>query len=200
MTDEKQLPEAGGIAFCTIYSKTGVPINVTARAFNTKDAIKDLMDSVVWAMGEYDMSVEKPLPPSASAPLPTKDVAIAMEAGNKELAKQLADSAAEVPPSRKGADIQYQTLDADIVEVLPQPDGRTTLKFYGANDKYPRVSVNKWRIEQANGLMKHVTNEDMSKAAKYSLKCRVYFTDGSAYTKPDGTSGNYKDVEHVRPI
>ena len=200
MSDEKQLPEAGGIAFTTIYSKTGVPINVTARAFSTKDAIKELMDSIVWAMGEYEMSVEKPLPPAANAPLPTKDVAIALQAGNKELAKQLQDSAAAVPPSRKGADVAYSTIDVDIVEVLPQPDGKTTVKFYGASDKYPRAQVNKWKVEAANGLMKHVTSEDMGKAAKYSIRCRVYYTQGAAFTNQNGEIKHYLDVEHVRPI
>jgi hypothetical protein len=194
-----QLPEAGGIAFATIYSKTGVPINVTARAITPKDAIKSLMDSIVWAMGEYDMTVEKPLPPAAAAPLPTKDVAIVLEEGNKELAKQLAESAVELPPSRKGPDVKYQTIDADIVEVLPQPDGKTTIKFFGANDKYPRIAVNKWKIESANGLMKYVTSEDMGKAGRYTIKCRVYYTDGSAYTTTDGETRHYKDVEHVRP-
>ena len=198
--NEKQLPEAGGIAFLTIYSKTGVPINLTSRAFNPKDALKELMDAVIWAMGEYEMTVEKPMPPSASAPLPAKDVAIALEEGNKALAQQLAVSAAELPPSRKGADVPYQTADVDIVEVLPQPDGKTTLRFYGANDKYPRVSINKWKVEAANGLMKHVTSEDRSKAAKYSIKCRVFFTDGASYTSTNGELRHYKDVEHVRPI
>jgi len=87
-----------------------------------------------------------------------------------------------VPPSRKGANVAYQTFDADIVEVLPQPDNKVTLAFYGKDDKYPRVKVNKWKVEAANGLMKHVTSEDMGKAAKYSLRCRVYWTDGAAYT------------------
>ena len=193
-----QLPEAGGIAFATIYSKTGVPINVTARATTPKEAIKNLMDSIVWAMEEYGMTVEKPLPPPAAAPIPPKDVAIALEEGNQELAEQFASEAAEVPPSKKG-DVLYQTIDADVVEVLPQPDGKTTIKFYGAGDKYPRVSVNKWKIASANGLMKYVTSEDMGKAGRYTIKCRVYYTDGSAYTTTDGETRHYKDVEHVRP-
>jgi hypothetical protein len=158
------------------------------------------MDSIVWAMSEYQMSVEKPMPPTAPAPLPDKAAAIALEAGNTQMARELQASAEALPPSRKGADVPYQTVDADIVEVLPQPDGKTTLKFYGANDKYPRISVNKWKIEAANGLMKHVTSEDMGRAAKYSLSCRVYFTDGSAYTTTNGETRHYKDVEHVRPI
>lgn len=197
---ENALPEAGGIAFTTIYTKTGLPINVTARAHDPKGAIKELVESIIWAMGEYEMSTDRPMPPQAPAPLPDKAAAIALEAGNKELAKQLQDSAVDLPPSRKGADVSYQTVDVDIVEVLPQPDNKVTLKFYGASDKYPRVSVNKWKVESANGLMKHVTSEDMSKAAKYSLKCRVYFTDGSAYTTTEGETRHYKDVEHVRPI
>lgn len=139
-------------------------------------------------------------PQPAQAPTMTKDVKIAMDEGNKQLAADLQAQALDVPQSRKGADVKYQTVDVEIVEVLPQPDNKVTLKFYGANDKYPRVSVNKWKVEQANGLMKHVTAEDMGKAAKYSLKCRVYFTDGASYTSTDGETRHYKDVEHVRPL
>lgn len=133
----------------------------------------------------------------AAAPQPDPAAKIALEEGNKQMAAEMQEQAVAVPPSRKGA--PYQTVDVDIVEVLPQPDNKTTLKFYGANDKYPRVSVNKWKIEAANGLMKHVTSEDMSKAAKYHLKCRVYYTDGSAYQTTEGETRHYKDVEHVRP-
>jgi hypothetical protein len=76
MADELQqigiLPEAGGVAFMTLYSKTGVPINVTARAATSADALRDLMKTVVWAMGEYEMTVEKPAPPAAPVvPQPT---------------------------------------------------------------------------------------------------------------------------------
>jgi hypothetical protein len=138
--------------------------------------------------------------PTAAQPPATDPAAkIAMEEGNKELAAELQKIAAEVPPSRKGADAKYQITEAAVVEVLPQPDEKVTIKFYGDGDKYPRVAVNKWRIEAATGLMKYVTSEPMSKAGKYTLSCRVYWTEGNAFTKEDGSTGHYKDVEHVRP-
>ena len=201
--DETKLevfPEAGGVAFTTIYSKTGLPINITARATDPFGAVQSLVQAITKAMAEYEMTTEKPMPPSASAPAQNVAVKIAQEAGNPEMAKEIQASAEAVPPSRKGADVAYQTFDADIVEDLPQPDEKVTLAFYGTNDKYPRVKVNKWKIAAANGLMKHVTAEDMGKAAKYSLRCRVYYTDGSAYTTAEGVTGHYKDIEHVRPL
>lgn len=136
----------------------------------------------------------------AAAPQPDPAAKIALEEGNKQMAQEIQVQATAVPPSRKGVDVSYQIIDVDIVEVLPQPDGKTTLKFYGTSDKYPRVSVNKWKVEAANGLMKHVTSEDMGKAAKYTLKCRVYYTDGSSYQTTNGETRHYKDVEHIRPV
>ena len=202
MTDENQtsLPEAGGIAFMTLYSKTGAAVNLTARATGPKEALRELIEAVTWAMGEYSMSTDKPMPPAASEPKKDPIVRIAEEEGDPVAAATIQAQVSAVPPSRKGADVPYQTFDADIVEVLPQPDGKTTLAFYGANDKYPRVKVSKWKNDAANGLMKHVTSEDMGTAAKYSLHCRVYWTEGAAFTTKDGKPGNYKDVEHVRPI
>jgi hypothetical protein len=136
-------------------------------------------------------------PPAAAAPQPDPAAKIAQEEGHREMAAELQAQAQAVPLSRKG--LPYKTFDAAIVEVLPQPD-KVTISFYGDGRKYPDCKVNKWKVEQANGLMKHVTAETMDKPAKYTLACRVYYTDGAQYTKPDGTTGNYKDIEHVRPV
>ena len=139
-----------------------------------------------------------PRPAPAASPQPDPAARIATEEGNPQMAAELQAQATAVPASKKG--VPYKTFDAATVEVLPQPDGRVTVSFYGDGRKYPDCKINKWKVEQANGLMKHVTSEPMDKPAKYTLACRVYYTDGAQYTKPDGTTGNYKDVEHVRPL
>lgn len=194
------LPEAGGIAFMTVYIN-GQPVNVTARAGNPYDALAGLQAAVILAKDGLGISTEKPSLPTAQPPRPDAAAIIASEAGNAELAEKFQQQVdAPPPPSRKGADVPYKIFDASIVEVLPQPDDKTTLCFYGDGDKYPRIKVSKWRVEAANGLMKYVTAESMAVAKKYALPCRVYYTDGQPYTTTDGKTGKYKDVEHVRPL
>jgi hypothetical protein len=185
MNNPDKLPEAGGVAFATIYSQSGLPINVTAHAATLKDAIRELVGAISWAMEEYGMTVERPMQPAASG-------------GNEEIPGQLASRHPAVPPSRKGADVPYHIVHADIVEFLPQPHNRVTIKFYGANEKYPRVMAYAWTAENAQELMRHVTSEDVMRPGRYWIPCRVYCTDGEPYISPSGEIRYYKEVEHVR--
>jgi len=129
------------------------------------------------------------------AALPKIDFAakLALEADNKQMARELqADyEAVPLPPEGK----TWQTYKADIVKVLPQPDNRVTIEFWSVGRKYPDLKVVKWKLESANGLMKHVTSEPMDKAAEYKLECVVFYTHGKEYEE----GKFYKDVAHVRP-
>lgn len=141
--------------------------------------------------------------PTAPPPTPDPAARIAQEAGNAPLSAELQAQANEVPAPP--GDQAWQITECVFVKILPQPDDKVTIEFYG-NDKkqphndYPGVKVNKWKSEQAAGLMKYVTSADISKAAEFSLPCKVYWTEGKEYTKPDGSTGRYKNVAHVRPI
>jgi hypothetical protein len=188
---KNNLPEAGGVAFATIYSKSGVPISVTAHAATLKDAIRELLEAISWATKEYGMTVERPAQPTA----PPLSPITALFEGDKGIS----DQHPEVPPSRKGPDVPYQVVDADIVEFLPKPNNRVTIKFYQVNEKYPRIVVHEWAAEEAQELMRHVTSEDVTKPGRYWIPCRVYYTNGAPYITLDGEIRHYKDVEHVRP-
>jgi hypothetical protein len=134
----------------------------------------------------------------AAPPAPPADVKIVMQEGNKELAKDLQKNYDDVgaPPAGK----EWITFGASIVKILPQPDNKVTIEFYADGKKYPGVKVNKWKVESANGLMKHVTSEPMDKAAEYKLDCIVYYTEGAEFKLDNGKTGRYKDVSHVRPL
>jgi hypothetical protein len=136
--------------------------------------------------------------PSASAPAVSAPVRIAMEEGNKPLAQATANAELDVPAPPAGK--EWIVFAASIVKVLPQPDNKVTLEFYAEGQKYPGVKVNKWKVENANGLMKHVTSEDMGKAAEYKLQCQVYYTEGAEGKTADGKVFHWKDVSHVRPF
>lgn len=46
-------PEAKGIAYATVYSRTGVAINVTSRAESPRKAVDGLFDVIKYAMETY---------------------------------------------------------------------------------------------------------------------------------------------------
>jgi hypothetical protein len=195
------IPEAGGIAYCTMFSPTGLPVNITGRGVNPLRAIEALVEALQIAGPRWGLTPEKNIP-VASAPAVSAPVRIALEEGNKPLAKATAEAELEVPPPPAGK--QWIKFEANTVRVLPQPDNKATLEFYADGKKFAGVKVNKWKIESVNGLMKHVTTEDMSKAAEYKLHCAVYYTEG-AEGKMKGDDGqektfHYKDVAHVRPL
>lgn len=133
----------------------------------------------------------------AEPPAPNRAATIAREAGNETAAKAIEQAAAVVPLPPDGK--TWLTLDAVRILLLPQPDTRIKIEFYADGHKFPDLKTT-WTAEQIAGLLKHVTSQDVTKAADLALRCRVYYTLGKEYQKPDGTKGNYKDIAHVRPL
>lgn len=190
------LPEAGGICFCTVFMN-GIPLNVTARAATPFDAINSLHMSLKLAKRAFGLELEKPLPPQAPAPKPDPAAEVVRN-DNPALAKQFEADVLEVPDPPKGK--TWEIFEADRLVILPQPDEKVTLEFYAGTDKYPKVKVNKWPWEGAQGLLRHVTSADVSKPAILSCKCKVYWTEGKQFTMDNGKTGHYKDVAHIRPM
>jgi hypothetical protein len=86
-----------------------------------------------------------------------------------------------------------------FVKILPQPDNRVTIEFYGNDRKSPHnqyadLLVNKWATERAAELMKHVTSAPVTTPAEFSMDCVVYWLEG----KEKANGGHFKDVYHVR--
>ena len=140
-------------------------------------------------------------PVQAPAPVPDIAAKIALEEGNKQMASELQAQANEVPPAPDGK--QWNTYSAAFVKILPQPEERVTIEFYGKDHKqphndYPELKVNKWTLAQAAGLMKYVTSADVSKPAEFALNCTVYWLEGKEYTSTNGEKRHYKNVSHVR--
>jgi len=191
-----QLSSINAFADVQIGNET-VKIQITSRHGITAELLAADVEAFINAFAIVRTNHPKPELPTPSAPK-ADPASAAVASTNPEMAAALQKQYEEVgnPPAGK----TWLTFDAEIVKVLPQPDNKVTIEFYGAADKYPRVKVNKWKLEQADGLMKYVTSETMAKAAEYKLHCRVFYTEGNAYTTTDGKSGHYKDVAHVRTI
>jgi len=145
----------------------------------------------------------------AAPPPETKAVAIARQAGGNEAAAAVQEALADIPQG------EYETLDAVRLLVIPQPENRVTLEFYGERQKFPGVKANKWKLDLARALLKHVMNTDkvfveangqtVVQALDLTVACRVYYKLGKEYSYVDKQTGapktgHYKDVEHVRPL
>lgn len=91
----------------------------------------------------------------------------------------------------------WLTIVAARVVVKPEPGDMVTVEFYAAGHKWPDIKANKWKVERAQGLLKHVTSHDVRKPADMSLACTVYYLNGKE--KADKPGEFWKDVYHVRP-
>lgn len=189
------IPEAGGIAFTTIYVD-GNPINLTARSTNPYDALAGLCLTIRLANKALGATTEKPQPPLAPAPKPDAAARIVRD-DNQQLADEFQAQSLEVPAPPDGK--TWEICEIDKIKILPQPDDRITVEFYQINMKWPTVKVNKRKIQDVSNLLKHVTSADITKAAEFSLPCKVYWTQGKEFKNQDGETHHYKDVAHVRP-
>lgn len=137
--------EAGGAWRLFVVAKT-----LAGKADHIR---RDALREAVLSIGVSKTSYNRWLTTARNYDLFT-DVAakIALEAGNKAMAKELQANYEEVPPTQNGQ--QWQTYKADIVKVLPQPDDRVTIEFWGTGRKYADLKVVKWKLESANGLAK----------------------------------------------
>lgn len=161
---------------------------------------KSLSEGITKAKALIEYNGGKPAgnrAPQAPAPTPDPAAKIAFEEGNKQMAAELQAQATEVPPAPDGK--QWNTTKIVFVKILPQPDNKVTIEFYGnahkqPHDQYAELLVNKWTTERAAGLMKHVTSAPVTVPAEFALNCTVYWLDG----KPKTNGGFFKDVYHVR--
>ena len=186
--------EAGGIAFLTVYMDN-VPVNLTARASNPYDALASLKIAITLAKEGLGVTVEKNIP-QAAAPVKSKVAEAARSEGNDAFADDF--EMADVPPAPDGK--TWLTVQADSIKILPQPDDKVTLEFYLTGKQYPVIKVNKWGVPEVSGLLRHVTSQDVSKAAEVRLQnpCTVYYLEGKESTTPDGKKFHWKNVSHVR--
>ena len=218
--ESKPSPEELSSNFYWMFGKAEVfNVQSTVRGMVTPEQIRAHIASAVEAMrqvvelGGHAKQVGRqpdlpggqtggPAPQPAPPPVPSmaleavKDGTPEAQAAVKAVVEGVGD-----PPAGK----EWQTVDICFVKILPQPGELVNIEFYGnshkqPHDDFPEVKVNKWKYEQAAGLMKHVTSASIKEANEFALPCRVFYTIGKEYQKKDGSTGNYRDIGHVRLI
>lgn len=127
------LPEAGGIAFTDLWSKTGAKISLTARATTPMEALDDLVAAVRYGMDVYQMT---PAPPQAmaqrtqpTAPEPTPQA--------NGAPAPVVKSATQTPEGPVGGAEEIVTFTVEKIEAQMTPNGKPQFKvFGGAFSKY----------------------------------------------------------------
>jgi len=194
-------PPESGVSINVAFTATTAGVTITGgqltlRAENHTQAF-DVLATLAGIVQEKHWKFA-PAPTAAAPPVENRALTIAREEGaSPAVMAQVKQATEGLPPPPDGK--TWLTLDAERILLLPQPDTRIKIEFYAEGHKFPDLKTT-WKAEQAAGLLKHVTAQDVTKAADLALPCRVYYTLGKEYTKPDGTKGNYKDIAHVRPL
>jgi hypothetical protein len=175
--------EAGGIAFLTVYFDNNVPVNLTCRSANPYDALMSLQVGLKLAQEYLGVTLSKDLPQAA----PPKATPVSDEF----------DKAFPKDPVYEDTEFEgLEMMTASSIKVLPQPDEKVTLEFYDGG-QYPVIKVNKWKVADAQALLKHVTSQDVSKASEVGVSVKIYWEEGAEY-EFRGKIGRYKNVKHLR--
>lgn len=198
------LPEAGGIAWTDVYSKTGSKINLTARATNLIKAATELRQAVQFVTKEFGWLATPPThgnPPPRSEPKPAvvatvtpTPVPTPVAPAPAVLPAPATPAPAATPPQTVGGG----TVHATRMDVTPRADGKTKLEFFATGHQYADVSVIR-APEQLIELLAAVTstNVDFFKQPnKYSVN---YLIDWKPSTKLKQSGKPYEDIVAVRP-
>jgi len=146
MSEKNNLPEAGGVAWANVYSRTGVKINLTARAEDTIAALDALFKTIEYAIKEKGCTAF--LNQQASkAPQPADSPAVIEAQLKPEMpqAKRVVAEAenGEQAPAEEKVRFQVEKIAAKMTD-----SGKNMFKIYG--DRWSKFGVTCWPETLAN--------------------------------------------------
>lgn len=199
-TTTKELPEAGGIAYCTVWGiKTDengvqheVSINLTSRGFTASEALDNLLEGLKHAaeLKLHPYRKSEKVPEKRETTLPPSTI--------QEAAPETADEPVYGPVAETPDEETSGTIDAVSFDVLLRPDGKTEVSFYAEGLKYPviktvRAPNTMVRVFQATGLQ--WTEEHFQKPGTFKIPLKVRWIRGKEYMP-----GKYhKDIVAITP-
>jgi hypothetical protein len=185
------LPEAGGIAFMTVYWR-GVPVNVTSRAGNPYDALATLISGASLAKDALGVVLEKP---GAATVAPPSGPAVQASFGPQAPAAPVPTSTTSTPAGDSG----LQSFMAVRMDAEVRADGKVSLKFFdeNPNHKFAELTTVK-TVEQAVAMLAGTgawTAGHFKASQAYQVKYLVEWTPSAKLN----TKGKpYKDVVAIR--
>lgn len=218
------LPEAGGVAWVELHGKAfdeksqthqPVKINLTVRALNSHDALKELMETIQFAISEYHLypymvlarppQVAQPEPasqPPAPAGTPAPTPGAIPPTGTPPPAGAPAPTGTPAPsPTQEPV---YEPIDQGTGEfiavkmsVLPRDDGKTKLDFYAQGHQYADVSA-VMLPEQLVQFMQYTgawTPEHFKKAGHYEVNYLIRWRNSDRVNR---NGKPYKNIYEIR--
>ena len=180
------LPEAGAIVYSTIYAGN-FPINLTQRANNVYDAYVAFKMGVDLLGEVFGVTLEKDIPQAA----PPKVIK------PSELHKLAKDPVDEAFPEPVYEDVEVpegiESSEVTSINILPQPDNKTTVEFIKEGLKWPVAKINKWPSDRVQEFLAEVTSQDATKAAEVKVSCTVFWKQGKEFAP----GKHYKDILKV---
>ena len=136
---DKELPEAGGVAFCDMYTESGMRIGLTARGHNPQSALDALIECVGNAVTQHGLHTS----------MPTLDV---KHPGPQQ--QPLVKDDYPLPDEEPQAGSLFVTEFEDTFQPLPQQVGYTDHGFVnrkpkdaGLSDRY-ELEVSEYRVNK----------------------------------------------------
>lgn len=164
------LNEAPGIAWTTLYTKTGGKINLTIRALSGREALDELVETVVYAKEKYHFDVIPVYPETKVTDEPPAPK------GNSN-GKPIPVSQTKTTPANTGnADGETEVMTVEKFKKLVNDNGKTHLKVYGG--KYMKFGVTAWPETVAD--LFDLDDYEIGKEYQWNTKARVLIVDGKA--------------------
>jgi len=218
------LPEAGGIAWVELHGKAydeksqthqAVKVNLTARAFNSRDALVELMQTIQFAISEYHLypymvlarppQVAQPEPASQPpAPAGTPAPTAIPPTGTPPLAGAPAPTGTPAPIPGQKPEPVYEPLEQNTGEfiavkmtVTPRDDGKSKLDFFAQGHQYADVSA-VMLPEQLAQFLQYTgawTPDHFKKAGHYEVNYLVRWRNSDRMNR---NGKPYKNIYEIR--
>jgi hypothetical protein len=196
MTDEKVLPEAGGIAWTEIWGQKtvddvthDVKINLTSRAATPAEALDQLFEALLMAKEKYHMN---PFQTMKAAPGMASSAPAVAPVSAPAVAPASAPVATTTAPAASVSETNG-VFNVVKMTVTPRADGKVKLDFYEANHKYPDIYSVKTPEAQVALLANtgEWTPAHFAQVATYDVSYKVQWRNSENKT----SKGNfYKDI------
>jgi len=192
------LPEAGGIAFMTVYLGN-VPVNVTSRASNPYDAMATLLSSVSLAKHALGIAMERQTTsqPPANPPVVQGSFGPPESVPNATQPDAPAQPAIPIAANKPAPDGVKEFIAVKF-EIVPRADGKAEMKFYEAGHKFPDL----YSVMSLEYCVKNMektgewTEQHFKQAATYDVNYRVKWKNSD---KLNSKGNPYKDIVSIEP-